>query len=66
VDELPPFFLEEAPWWGPGEEFLHWGHQKIRLEGRQTWASLCGGPSAARGTPAWGGGVGWYAGDLDG
>jgi hypothetical protein len=25
VDELPPSLLEEAPWRGPGEEFLHWG-----------------------------------------
>jgi hypothetical protein len=24
VDELPPSLLEEAPWWGPGEEFLQW------------------------------------------
>ena len=24
VDELPPSLFEEAPWWGPGEEFLHW------------------------------------------
>jgi hypothetical protein len=26
VDELPPSLLEEAPWRGPGEEFLHWQH----------------------------------------
>jgi len=26
VDELPPSLLEEAPWRGPGEEFLHWEH----------------------------------------
>ena len=25
VDELPPSLFEEAPWRGPGEEFLHWG-----------------------------------------
>jgi hypothetical protein len=25
VDELPPSLFEEAPWMGPGEEFLHWG-----------------------------------------
>jgi len=26
VDELPPSLFEEAPWSGPGEEFLHWKH----------------------------------------
>jgi len=26
VDELPPSLFEEAPWRGPGEEFLHWEH----------------------------------------
>jgi hypothetical protein len=26
VDELSPSLFEEAPWRGPGEEFLHWGH----------------------------------------
>jgi hypothetical protein len=25
VDELPPSLFEEAPWRGPGEDFLHWG-----------------------------------------
>ena len=25
MDELPPSLFEEAPWRGPGEEFLHWG-----------------------------------------
>jgi len=25
VDELPSSLFEEAPWRGPGEEFLHWG-----------------------------------------
>jgi len=24
VHELPPSLYEEAPWRGPGEEFLHW------------------------------------------
>ena len=23
MDELPPYLFEEAPWRGPGEEFLH-------------------------------------------
>ena len=25
MEELPPSLFEEAPWRGPGEEFLHWG-----------------------------------------
>ena len=26
VGELPPSLLEETPWWGSREEFLHWEH----------------------------------------
>jgi hypothetical protein len=34
VEESPPSLFEEAPWRGPGEEFLHWGRYKVLSEGR--------------------------------
>jgi hypothetical protein len=54
MDELPPSLFEEAPWRGLGEEFLHWGRQKILSEGLRMRASLFVGAPLLYGEPSWG------------